>query len=154
MLKSCTDQKECDIIAASSVPINVFWVNHFYLKNPDNWPENRRYTSSTWKTINGVCVTYQSEQAPLESLGIRGDLWVMEQAMFIKEASGSWTPWNRSVKYLCPFDDSRRLVWSYNAHFRYLADVPVTERSEAKSLRGTYLIPVFVLAHHQLRHTL
>lgn len=142
VLKSYLGQAERELVTASPVPINIFWVNHMdvnmQVKNCPTWPHNRSYMSLTGKTMVGVCVAYQTEGEPLASLGSHGDLWVMPQAMFIKTASGSWTPWNRKVKYPYPFDTSRRLAWTYNAHFKYITGGTV--RSQGVKLEGTYLV--------------
>ncbi|KAI0799642.1 hypothetical protein BC629DRAFT_186791 [Irpex lacteus] len=143
------DQMERKLIATSPIPINIFWVNHMgvntQIKNCPTWLHSRSYMSLTGKTMTGVCVAYQSNSGPLASLGSHGDLWVMPQAMFIKTASGSWTPWNRKVKYPCPFDPSRRLAWTSNAHFKYIADD--TARKEVRKWRNQG-VPLHSIPEH------
>lgn len=155
VLKDYSDQMERKLIATSPIPINIFWVNHMgvntQIKNCPTWLHSRSYMSLTGKTMTGVCVAYQSNSGPLASLGSHGDLWVMPQAMFIKTASGSWTPWNRKVKYPCPFDPSRRLAWTSNAHFKYIAND--TARKEVRKWRSAYLVSLHLLPSSLMQHT-
>ncbi|KAI0086721.1 hypothetical protein BDY19DRAFT_342651 [Irpex rosettiformis] len=130
-------QTEREAIASSPTPINVFWINLINIHDPIKWPQNRQYTAFSKKTTTGVFVTYQSDQTPLSSFGVCGDLWVTSDRLFIKETDGSWTVWNRGVQFRFPFDQSRRLVWSHNAHFKYLGDETVRTEALRWKRRGS-----------------
>lgn len=116
----CLDPKEREIISSSPVPIHVFWINHHIIKQPENWPSNRVHLASTGKTSTALFVTYQSDQTPMTTLGLTGDLWLTRQDVFVKDNNGTWNSWNKGSIYECPYDSLRVLDWSTLGHFRYL----------------------------------
>lgn len=99
------------------------------IKRVDDWPPNRRKSSTTKKTSTGAFVTYQSAQT-LASLGVRGDLWLTEQHVFRKNDAGEWVRWDERVQYPCPFEPHRVLGWTQAGYFKYLA--ASTFRKEAQ----------------------
>ena len=140
LIAFCTAQAERDAIASSSTPIYVFWVNLINISDRDNWPEQRRYTAVSRKTTTGVFVTYQPDREPLPSFGLPGDLWATSDRLYFKDMNGDWALWKRSVEFRFPFEESRRLVWSRNAHFKYLSDETV--RTEALRWQSKlYIVP-------------
>ena len=112
--------EEQEIIKSSQIPIHLFWNVLIRLQDPELWPSNRRYPSAGGNSITGVFLTYQSDQEPIPSFGTSGDLWLTSGLLYFKEAEGHWTPWENKATYRCPYAPRRRLVWSRNAHFKYL----------------------------------
>jgi hypothetical protein len=121
-------EEESRFIFSSNPPIHVFWHNKMKLENPDGWPANRKWRATTGGSICGVFVAYYSVVQPLENLGRAGDLWVTPDAIFVKDLANMWIPWTKSSTYACPYDASLKLIWSRNAHFKYLR-YSRTERS-------------------------
>ncbi|KAI0686293.1 hypothetical protein BC835DRAFT_1309611 [Cytidiella melzeri] len=116
------DETELFIMAAVATPITVIWHNQRSLEKHENWPDDRKWSASSGKSVHGAYAAYVTHAEPIADIGRPGDLWIMPDEIHVKQARPrcSWERWHNQQAVFCPYDQRLQLIWSHHAHFKYM----------------------------------